>query len=190
MQISYFPLSVSSCAWNPSPSCNRSFPPALFSVRAAMILRRPPQAAHSLMSEENTRAGRVAHRSRWPQDGALSSPSAAGWQPAWPARCGGGLGPGGPGHRGSVGEGAGAGDQSRQLLQYIATEIRRISKNMRKPIDQLCNLSDPTLRSWSSLKEQEGFFRFSERSVRKTKINRSKEVDIDHPPRRKNTLFS
>ena len=27
-----------------------------------MILRRPPQAAHSLRSEENTRASRAAHR--------------------------------------------------------------------------------------------------------------------------------
>ena len=39
------------------------------------------------------------------------------------------------------------------LKHYIATEIRRISKNMGQPIDQLCNLSDRTLRSWSSLKE-------------------------------------
>ena len=42
-----------------------------------MILRRPPQDAHSLRSEENTRASRVAHRSRWPQDAALAEPSAA-----------------------------------------------------------------------------------------------------------------
>ena len=42
-----------------------------------MILRRPPQAVHLLMSEENTLASRVAHRSRWAQDGALEARSAA-----------------------------------------------------------------------------------------------------------------
>ena len=41
----------------------------------------------------------------------------------------------------------------RGLKQYIAAEIRRISKDTGQPIDQLCNLSDRTLRSWSSLKE-------------------------------------
>ncbi len=45
-----------------------------------MILRRPPQAAHWLMSTENTRASGAAHPSRWPQ--------------------GCGPGPGAPGHRG------------------------------------------------------------------------------------------
>ena len=46
-----------------------------------MILRRPPQAAHSLMSEENTRASRVAQRRRLPQDAAPSAAdgSATGW---------------------------------------------------------------------------------------------------------------
>ena len=42
-----------------------------------MILGRPPQAVHSLMSEENTRASRVAHSWRWPQAAALDSRSAA-----------------------------------------------------------------------------------------------------------------
>ena len=63
-----------------------------------MIFRRPPQAVHSLRSEETTRASRVAHRSRWPQEAALASPSAADGSAAWPARCGRGPGPGAPGH--------------------------------------------------------------------------------------------
>ena len=40
-----------------------------------MILRRPPQVAHALRSEENTRASRAAHPRRWVQDGALEAPS-------------------------------------------------------------------------------------------------------------------
>ena len=46
------------------------------SVRSgsAMILRRPPQAAHS-RSEENTRVSRLAHRSQWTQDVAITAPA-------------------------------------------------------------------------------------------------------------------
>ena len=60
-----------------SPTPSRQVRIEAGSVRAAMILRRPPQAAHALRSEENTRASRVAQRRRWPQDAALAEPSAA-----------------------------------------------------------------------------------------------------------------
>ena len=60
-----------------SPTPSRQVRIEAGSVRAAMIRRRPPQAAHSLKSEENTRASRVAQRSRWPQDAALVEASAA-----------------------------------------------------------------------------------------------------------------
>ena len=40
----------------------------------------------------------------------------------------------------------------RDLKQYIADEIRRIAKDTERPIDQLCDQTDRTLRSWSKPK--------------------------------------
>lgn len=37
----------------------------------------------------------------------------------------------------------------RDLKQYIADEIRRIAKDTGRPIDQLCDQTDRTLRNWS-----------------------------------------
>ena len=85
-----------------------------------MILRRPPHAAHSLMSEETpapagspTAAdGRRTQRSH-------RRPSPTARQPAWPPRCARGPGPGGARTRGSAGDETGRGNQSRQLLQQF-----------------------------------------------------------------------
>ena len=38
----------------------------------------------------------------------------------------------------------------RDLKQYLADEIRRIAKDTERPIDQLCDQTDRTLRSWST----------------------------------------
>ena len=40
----------------------------------------------------------------------------------------------------------------RDLKQYIADEVRRIAKDTERPIDQLCDQTDRTLRSWSKPK--------------------------------------
>ena len=40
----------------------------------------------------------------------------------------------------------------RDLKQYLADEIRRIAKDTERPIDQLCDQTDRTLRSWSKPK--------------------------------------
>ena len=70
----------------------------------------PATGGHALSSAENTRASRAAHPNRWPQGwGSDRRPQPATPQPAWPARCGRGPGHGAPGHRGSAGDGAGAG---------------------------------------------------------------------------------
>ena len=56
-------------------------PGGVFTIKhhctAATSRRRPPQVAQALRSEENTRASKVADRSRWVQDGALEARSAA-----------------------------------------------------------------------------------------------------------------
>ena len=84
-----------------------------------MIRRRPPQVARALRSEENTRASRDAHRSRWAQGGALKARSVAvdsstglGGHDATAAPSPGGQDP-------VVAQEMkpGRGDQSRQLLQ-------------------------------------------------------------------------
>ena len=38
----------------------------------------------------------------------------------------------------------------RDLQQYIADEIRRIAKDTKQPVNQLCDQSDRTLRNWSN----------------------------------------
>ena len=41
----------------------------------------------------------------------------------------------------------------RDLKQYIATEIRRIAKDTKQPIEQLCDQTSRTLQNWSKSKE-------------------------------------
>lgn len=41
----------------------------------------------------------------------------------------------------------------RDLKQYIAAEIRRIAKDTKQPIEQLCDLTSRTLQNWSKPKE-------------------------------------
>ena len=105
-----------------SPTPSRQVQIEAGSVRAAMILRRPPQAAHSLRSEENTRPSRVAQRSRWPQDAALAEPSAA--RRRLGNRLGrhdavAGTGPGRQDTMVAQEMKPGRGNQSRQLLQQV-----------------------------------------------------------------------
>ena len=106
-----------------SPTPSRQGPDRGRIGQAATIRSRPPQAAHSLRSEENTRASRVAHRSRWPQDRVLAEPSAADGSATGAAgtmRCG--HGPGAPGPRDNGGDGAEAGGPERPVSPAVPSE--------------------------------------------------------------------
>ena len=81
-----------------------------------MILKRPPQAAHRLMSTENLRANRAAQPMI--AGGALELPSAAAVPlPASSVRCGHGPGHEALGHHSAQEMKPRRGYQSRQLLQ-------------------------------------------------------------------------
>ena len=42
-------------------------------------------------------------------------------------------------------------DLERDLRTFVATEIRRIAKTNARPIDELCDVTDRSLRTWANL---------------------------------------